>query len=90
MESTNKVQLTCEEILKLIRASKSFNLQYIKYGDLHISRQAVSDRVDSADTSLQADSIEESAEVLNELEEFEKENLLITDPLEYEKKAGNG
>jgi hypothetical protein len=79
--------LTCDEILKLIRASKSYNLDYIKCGDLVISRKGDELKNDIQPLAVVEDD-KPSEAVLQEMEEYEKENLLISDPEAYEKQVG--
>ena len=77
-----------DDILRLIRATKTFNLKFIKVGDLEICRSDIEQpQVKHREpiTELPA-----PPEVQQELAEYDQENLLITDPLEYEKRVGNG
>ena len=84
MESNYKV----DDILRLIRATKTFNLKFIKVGDLEICRSDI-EQVDHKPKEVVTE-LPTPPEVQQELAEYDQENLLITDPLEYEKRVGNG
>ena len=84
--------MTCEEILKLIRATKTFNINKLQVDGLLIERGKLetpaSNQVELAVAPSQ-DDLEEKHVLQQEIQELENENLLISDPEEYEKRVGN-
>ena len=83
--------MKCEEILKLIRAMKTYNLHSIQVADLKLLRHKEDELTANTATpeEVKAAVEEQQQLVLQEIDEFEKENLLISDPEEYEKRVGN-
>jgi hypothetical protein len=75
--------MSCEDILKLIRASKTYNLKHIKIGDLEIVRN-VGD--DEPVVKLELAPEVSEADTDDEVQEYVDENLMISDPVEYEKR----
>ena len=87
--------MQCEEILKLIRAMKTYNVNTVRVGDLLLERGEGKD-VDikaapqqGSVTQLSPAEQQEQHALQEELQEIEDENLLISDPEEYEKRVGN-
>ena len=89
---TTQTNFTCEEILKLIRATKTFNLDYISCAGLVISRNG-GKQSQVSEVGTQLDPVTADVQpvtpngVLQEVDEFERENLLIDDPEEYERQV---
>ena len=84
--------MTCEEILKLIRATKTFNINKLQVDGLLIERGKLETPPANAVELAVAPSQDELVEkhvLEQELQEIEDENLLISDPEEYEKRVGN-
>ena len=81
--------MQCEEILKLIRAMKTYNLQSVAVGDVKLVRDGEEQPKPITPKQVQQAQEEQQQLVLQELDEYEKENLLISDPEEYEKRVGN-
>ena len=82
--------MQCDEILRLIRAMKTYNLHSVEVGDLKLLRIR-DDGTVAPPTPEQVKQVQEEQQqlVLQEIDEYEKENLLISDPEEYEKRVGN-
>ena len=80
---------TCDEILRLIRASKSFNLKLIKVGDLEIHRVDAPHTPSELSSPTLVTDPDKDISLQQELAEYDQENLLISDPVEYEKRVGN-
>ena len=81
--------MQCDEILKLIRAMKTYNLQSVEVGDVKLVRDGVEQEKPVTPQQVKEAVEEQQQLVLQELDEYEKENLLISDPEEYEKRVGN-
>ena len=79
--------LNCDEILKLIRAMKTYNLALVKYGSIELHRGTVEQ---TAELHVAHEKTEEQNAALDELQSFQEENLLINDPEAYEKQFANG
>jgi len=91
MANGNK-KFTADDICNIIKASINTNISYIKVADLEISF-CKDTEVKITPTDLAIEQSEE-IEVSNkpfydvDLEALEMENLMIEDPLEYEKRLG--
>lgn len=79
--------MTCDEILKLIRAMKTYNLAYVRYGSIELHRN---NHKTVPPPVKQLEAVDHSEQIEDELSDFEQENLLITDPEAYEKQFANG
>jgi hypothetical protein len=71
---------------------KTYNLKAVEVGDLKLIRddyQSLKPMKDLSGPSNTELDNQEQAELQDELKEYEEENLLISDPEEYERRVAN-
>ena len=93
-------QFTVTDVIKLFRTAHQYNIAHFAYGGLVFRRndekvEHVKTKVNYAEDVMGPDKAYtlpdpmQEKQSLPELEEYDKENLLITDPLEYERQVAN-
>jgi len=80
----------CDEILRLIRAVKTYNLKYVKVEGLTLVAKGENPvtAIKLAEDPKAEEELEDA--IAEEMDEYQQEQLLITDPVEYERQNMGG